>query len=246
MSGVVPDDLDGPIREHLGWDEAADYEDLRVIERGRVREAAVNAVALLHQQERQERERRQLIRGLIGTHERCQLIIDDLIEECDDLLAGIQEARRLCRYESFEGEYGDRLISAEKVREALAPRKSATHKGRSLDDEEERCPVCTGGYVPGDHDEDCPVPKQKERAEERLRNEIASHGCCLTFVDGLLAEIDKASAQVESAVLATETQLWSPDYYGEGGVLETGAMLVALAALPTRGGCKSARRPTDA
>ncbi len=229
LLGVVPDELDGPLREHLGFDEAQEVEDLRVIERERVREAAVTALMTLHQREQQEKQRRELIRRRIETHDSCQQIIDDLTDERDDLLAGIQEARRECRYEFFEGEYGDRLITAEAVRQALAPQKSATRRGRQLSDDDESCTVCTGGYFPGDHDDDCTVPDEQERAEKRLRRRIASHKYCQEILDGLLAEIDAAAVHIESVALVTETQLWSPNYYEMGPVLTTGVVLDALA-----------------
>lgn len=221
---VEDEDLEVNIREELGMEEPEDYGQVIVVERDELQSVADQIAANLLEEADRERTRRAQLIASANKHEGCERIIEDLLRERDDLIAGVQQARSTCFNDITLGEYGDLYVATDDVLHALRPRKTTTRAGRSRDEFEVECDGCGQSWV---HDDDCPVAQFADSLKEQAGHEQASHRHCGEIVHELLAQIDAQREHVETIADLVRSQ--SEHVHEEGTVLDPHDVLHLLA-----------------
>lgn len=148
----------------------------------------------------------------LGHHQHCATILNDLVEQRDDILAALFEARSYCFNDMYEGEFGNLYVSVELLLNELRPGLPDRGIYRGLDlVRETDCHTC--GARDYSHEDWCDADEQDEALAERRDHVIASHLSCAEIGRTLIAHTTLCLGQVEA--IAHQARSDADTVYGD-------------------------------
>lgn len=133
-------------------------------------------------------------RRRLDSHDGCEDVLQELIAQRDDAVSALLTAREYCRNDTYEGKYGDRYLTIDRVLDALRP----TVPGRgtySRLNYPDYCDACQSMFG---HEDDCWAEAERGHLETRRVHAIKSHLHCLDMGNSLTGQIHRCMVRIEA------------------------------------------------